>query len=304
MLKNYPFSQIREKLSASQKVLIVLPANPGYDAVASALSLCLALTENNKAASVYSPMPMTVEFNHLVGVDQVNQKLQGTDMIMTLNYPVDQIERVSYNDDGGTPNVVIQPKNGAPQLSENMANFHFAGLGADLIFAVSISDLSAVGDPANFQNATIVNINFDNQGINQGVIEVNDPTASSLSEITLGLINGLNLPVGLDTAQNLLGGLWQVTNGLTGISVGADTYEAVSVCLRAGAQKPTSQPTNNPIHQVNRDNLVKPKAPTFPPPQKITTDSDIVTPANPNTPKKNPPSDWLQPKIYRGTSTV
>lgn len=304
MLKNYPFGQIREKLASSVKTLIILPANPGFDAVASALALRLALTENSKNVLVFCPRPMTVEFNHLVGVDQVSQKLQGTDMIITLNYPVDQIERVSYNDDNGTPNVVIQPKNGAPQLSENMSNFHFAGVGADLIFAVGVSDLSAVGDPANFQNATIVDINLENQGLNQGTIQVIDPIASSLSEITLGLISGLSLPVGLDTAQNLLDGLWQATNSLTGITVGADTYEAVSVCLRSGAQKPAGQPTNTPTRQSNRDNLVKPKTQTFTPPQKISTDPDVVPPMNPNSARTTPPTDWLQPKIYRGTSTV
>lgn len=303
MLKNYPFGQIREKLNSSQRVLVVLPANPSFDAVASALSLNLALAENTKSTSVFCPSPMTVEYNHLVGVDQVHQKLQGTDLIMTLNYPVDQIERVSYNDDNGTPNVVIQPKSGAPQLSENMANFHFAGIGADIIFTVGVSDLTAVGDPANFQNSTIVNINIENQGAGQGIVEVIDPTASSLSEITLGLISGLSLPVGLDTAQNLLDGLWRTTSGLTSVTVGADAFEAVSVCLRAGAQRPVSQPIAVSSHQ-NRDNLVKPKTQVFSPQPKISTDSDIVSPANPDVSKKTPPEDWLQPKIYRGTSTV
>lgn len=303
MLKNYPFNQIRDKLSTSQKILIVLPANPNFDAVASALSLRLALIEGSKNTIIYCPQPMTVEFNHLVGVDQIGQKLQGSDMIITLNYPVDQIERVSYNDDNGQPNIVIQPKNGAPQLSENITNYHFAGVGADLVFTIGVSDLMAVGDPANFQNAAIVDINFESQGIGREAITVVDPTASSLSEIILGLISGLSLPVGPDTAQNLLDGLWRATNGLSGVTAGADTYEAVSICLRIGARKPVSQPLDTVPTHLSQGNLVKPKTQNIPSPLP-STDSDIMPPVNRDISKKNPPTDWLQPKIYRGTSTV
>ena len=302
MLKNYPFSQIRGKLTASQKTLVVLPANPSFDMVASALALRLAIIESGKNALVYCPLQMTVEYNHLVGVDQISQILQGTDMIVTLSYPVDQIERVSYNDDNGQPNVVIQPKSGAPQLSENLANFHFAGVGADLVFTIGVSDLSVLGDRNGFQGATIVNVNYENQAIDQGVIGIVDPLASTLSEMVLGLISGLGLPVGVDTAQNLLDGLWQGTNGLVSMNTGADTYEAVSICLKAGAIKPAQSTTTSP--QPSRENLVKTRNSGTSLPVKPSILSDPIPPVSPNQPAKNPPADWLQPKIYRGTSTV
>ena len=120
MNKNYPLAELKQRLESASKILIVLPQNPLFDQVAASLSLSLALAEDQKNAPVVCASPMTVEFNHLVGVNKIENQIRGTDLIISLNYPVEQIEKVSYNDDNNRPNVVIQPKAGAGPLSENL----------------------------------------------------------------------------------------------------------------------------------------------------------------------------------------
>lgn len=303
MNKDYPLDEFRQKIDASGKVLIALPKNPSFDHVAAALSLSLVLQEAGKTASVIAAQPMTVEFNHLVGVDKISNQIQGTDLIVSFDYPADQIERVSYNDDGDRPNIVIQPKSGAPILTESLAAFSYAGVSADLIISVGVREANQL----NFSGLDLVNsylVNLDNNQNNSyfGSLNIVDLQSSSVSEMVLSITLGLNLPLTVDGAQNLVSGIWQSTSGLNSPSVGADTYEAVAICLRAGAEKPAETLTAKreevftPRKSVNRPQENRPRQEERPKQQpQETKEEQKVTP-------QKPPADWFEPKIFKGNS--
>lgn len=282
MNKNYPLSEIQGKVSASQKIVLALPSNPTFDQVASALGLSLSLSETGKQTEVVCPTPMTVEFNRLVGVDRVIGKTKGRDLVISLNYSPEQVEKVSYNDDSGRPNIVIQPKTSAPALNESLVSFSYAGSGEDLLFLVGIKDagqLSLLG-LSEIPAEKIISINTESGSSSFSQVNIVDGQASSVSEIVLGLISGLNLPLSQDTAQNLLSGLWQKTKKFTDSALGADAFEAVAICLRAGAQKPTEVQS-------------APRLPEEKPEEK-----PVEKPA----PASKPPADWFEPKIFKGSS--
>lgn len=281
MNKQYPFSEIQEKLASSQKILVALPASSRYDQVAAALALSLSLQQAGKTASVISPTAMTVEFHNLVGVDKVGQKANGTDLIVSLNYLMDNVEKISYNDDGGRLNLVIQPKAGAPLLNEKAASFSFAGIGADLVFTIGIKNLGQLGAVglSTVNPETVINIDTRSDNTNFASINVIDIDSSSVSEVVFGLLSGLGSPLDVDIAQNLLSGVWQMTQGLKRTDVGPDCYEVVAGCLRLGAQKPQE------IQSQKHSEDVRQKQKTFPP-------------------ASTPPADWFEPKIYRSSSNV
>ncbi|MGI5826023.1 MAG: hypothetical protein ACOX50_01270 [Patescibacteria group bacterium] len=311
MNKDYPLDEFRQKIEASSKTLIVLPKNSSFDQVAAALSLSLALKEAGKTATVVSAQPMTVEFNHLVGVDKISNKVQGTDLIVSFNYPADQIERVSYNDDGDRPNIVIQPKPGAPPLAENLAVFSYAGASADLVISVGVRDVNQLNfGGLDLSSSFLVNLDNNQNNSNFGSLNIVDLQASSVSEMVLAIILGLNLSLGVDTAQNLVSGIWQNTSGLNSSNVSADTYEAVAVCLRAGAERPTES------FVVKRDEVFAPKKGAFnrpqenrpvenrpkqEPKQQVQEVKEEPKEEQKGTPQK-PPADWFEPKIFKGTS--
>lgn len=293
MTKNYPFAEIQEKLASSQKILVVLPASPKYDQAAAALGLSLSLGQAGKTASVLSPTPMTVEFQNLVGVDKVSQKASGTDLVVSLDYSMDNVEKISYNDDSGKLNLVIQPKAGAPVLSEKSANFSFAGIGADLIFTIGIKNqnqLEAIGLRA-INPETIVNIDNRSDNTNFALINIIDVDSFSASEIIFGLLTGLGSPLDVDIAQNLLNGVWQTTQGLRRADIGADSYELIANCLRLGAQKPPETQFAKP-----QENL--------PSKQKVWQPKEVRKVEEINRQPQTPPSDWFEPKIYKGSSNV
>ena len=306
MNKTYSFSELQEKISVAQKILIALPARPFFDQVASALSFFLSLQAAGKTVFVTCPTPMTVEFNHLVGVDKISQKVHGTDLIVSFDYPADQVEKVSYNDDNGRPNLVIQIKNNAPQLSETNARFSYAGIGADLMITLGVKDLNAFSLEGGYPVQNVVEIDTEPAISQFGQISVIDQESSSLSEVVLGIISGLGLPLEVDTAQNILSGIWVKTSALTGSRVGADTYESVAICLRLGARRPEAVAEKRPEIFTPRQKFEPKNEERSFPVRPQAEDLPVVRQEKPEQlkPQGKPPADWFEPKIFKGTSTA
>jgi len=295
MNKNYPFSEIQGKITGSQKIIIALPQNPRYDQTAGGLALFLLLTQAGKTVSVICPSAMMVEFNNLVGVDKISPKAKGTDLVVSFNYSMDNVEKISYNDDGGRLNLVVQPKAGAPNINEKSVNLSYIGVGADLLITVGIKNISQLNQSglSSISPESIINVDNWSDNTNFAAINVIDIDSSSISEIVLGLSEGLGLQLDLDVAQNLLNGLWQVTSGLKKSDLGPDAYEAVATCLRLGAQKPSAEP---PAPKQKMWPVAKNE-------QKVVN----VNRSQSNQPSplpSTPPADWLEPKIYKGSSNV
>jgi len=295
MNKNYPFSEIQGKITGSQKIIIALPQNPRYDQTAGGLALFLLLTQAGKTVSVICPSAMMVEFNNLVGVDKISPKAKGTDLVVSFNYSMDNVEKISYNDDGGRLNLVVQPKAGAPNINEKSVDLSYIGVGADLLITVGIKNISQLNQSglSSISPESIINVDNWSDNTNFAAINVIDIDSSSISEIVLGLSEGLGLQLDLDVAQNLLNGLWQVTSGLKKSDLGPDAYEAVATCLRLGAQKPSAEP---PAPKQKMWPVAKNE-------QKVVN----VNRSQSNQPSplpSTPPADWLEPKIYKGSSNV
>lgn len=303
MNKPYPFTELQAKVSQSQKIFLAFPANPTFDQVAAGLSFFLSLKDAGKTVSLVCPTAMTVEFNHLVGVDQVSNKVKGTDLVVNFDYLMEQIEKVSYNDEDGKLNLVVQPKVGAPPLTDRMVSFSYSGITADLVFSFGIKDPTAIdfGNKVDFANLTVINIDNNLNPTALGELSVFDSQASSLSEIVLAVILGMSLPFNQDISQNVLAGIWKVTRGLSSGALGADTYEAAAICLRSGAQKPTESfaPKQEVFHPRPAEQFrPKPKTWLRPEEKKPVVGAQEPQPQE----KQNPPADWFEPKIYRGSN--
>jgi len=166
--------------------------------------------------------------------------------------------------------------------------------------------------------------------------------ASSVSEITASLIKESGLAMDEDVATNLLMGIEQTTNNYTDPSVNAETFMIVSELMRTGGrrvssqvplaptnfppgaipsgfprpfQPPTYQPqgfqarvqassqqtTQQPVQQMAQQLTPQPaQLPPQPPSQPVANKTQDV--AQEEEEEKEPPKDWLQPKIYKGTS--
>lgn len=287
MNKNYPFAEFQNLINQSQSISIFLSDTPKFDQAAAALALKLTLEKGGKAVSVLSAASMRVEFNHLIGIDTVTAKNNvGKDLVISLNYPLDQIEKVSYNDEGGKLNLVVQSKEGAPRVEKEQINFNYQGGKNGLQIALGVespSRLGPIADQMDTQNL----INIDNSSTNNqfGRLNIVDTAASCCSEMMVAIIASLTLATDEDIANNLFLGLEEATLKFSSASVSADAFEAAAVCLRWGAKRSVGfTPPPKPIFE-EKPRPVPPR-PQFTKPR----------------PTNNPSPDWLAPKIYRSSN--
>lgn len=198
--------------SQSNSISLVLPTNPSFDFVASALSLKLSLEQLNKKVDVICPDEMTVDFNRLVGVNTITKAAPGKNLIISFPGQTNLVEKVSYSVENDELQLVIVPKTGS-KIDTTKIKIIPGGVSYDLNLVVGSADFGIEGE------------------------------ASCLSQITAGIIRSQNLPINSDIATNLMQGLTRGTNGFTNPKVDKNTFEAAAWLMAAGARHQTDQIT-------------------------------------------------------------
>lgn len=314
-------TQARSLLESAKEVLIALPANPSFDSVASALSLYLGLSTRGTQASVVCPDQMTVEFSHLIGVDKVTNNVssgQGKNLVISFPYQEGSIEKVSYNIENDTFNLVIEPREGYPLVTADAIRFAQSGGNVDLIITIGVTQLTNLGNLYNsnqdlFSQKAVLNIDTNSQNARYGRVNVVDPNISSVSELMISLLSNFGLSMNADIATNLLAGLTAGSQNFTSPQTQASTYEAAAVCIRSGARKIAAKfqsqaASSQPVMPTFNKPVMTPKMQQPKPkqqPQFITSQMQPQQqPQPPKKPTNEAPPDWLKPKIYKGSTLL
>lgn len=277
------FKSITEQ---SNSVLILLPVKPDLDQVAAGLALHLTLGKTKEVA-LACPTAMTVEFNRLIGVNKITQDVGNKNLIIKFaDYKASDIERVSYDIENRQFRLSVIPKPGVSAPEKGQIELSYAGVSSDtviLIGGVNDSHFPALSTK-DVVGAKLVHIGLRELSLESRmqVISFARP-ASSVSEIVTGLIKESGLTLDSDVATNLLRGIEGGSNKFSNPNVGAQTFQLVSELMQAGGRRST------------RDEIQKSEYPPGAIPGQITQ-------AKPQEKPKETPKDWLQPKIYKGTS--
>jgi nanoRNase/pAp phosphatase (c-di-AMP/oligoRNAs hydrolase) len=334
-MKQYNTEPIKKSLETAKNILILLPQNPTVDSVAAGLSLYLSFSNTQKNTSIGCSTEMTVEFNRLFSVDKIKSNIGNQNLIITFNYSQDQIEKIAHDQTQDQQLfLTIEPKVGAQPINPDQVEYSYSGSTADLIFVIGARALEDLGslyqrekDLFKSDKKTIVNLSHIDKNTQFGSVNLYDPTAAGESEITLSLINSLNLTITPDIATNLLAGIESATSNLSTAN-SADTYETIAKLIRLGAKRnhlsqypeqpaqlpqfPGSQtpPFTPQAPRTTLPSFTKPLNPTTPPPAQLpqfpgsqtppftsqaprTTLPSFTKPLNPTTPQP----DWLKPKV-------
>jgi nanoRNase/pAp phosphatase (c-di-AMP/oligoRNAs hydrolase) len=275
-------NSLRELVTSSNKIVILLPQNANKDMIAGALSLYLSFLELQKNVGVIYAKEPIVDWSNLIGVNKLTKNLDNKNFVISLDYIEGSIEKVSYNITGNKFNLVIEPKANAPQFNEKNVKYTHSGFSADLIFTVGAANLQDLGkyyqeNPGLFTEKSVVTI--ANNSVPQGFGKVNFMfAAASVSEIIANVIKSTELPINPDIATNLYDGIISGSKNFSQNEVSADTYEAAAWCLRLGARKNIKKfGEEKPLQElVNSAFLDKPQT----------------------------PPDWLKPKIYKGSTLL
>lgn len=349
-------NQMRGLLEQAKSITIVTAPQPSVDTVAASLALYLALSATGKSVSVISPAPMTVAYSHLVGVDKIGNTIgsgDGRNLVISFPYQEGSIEKVSYNIEAETFNLVIEPREGYPQITPENIRFSTGGGGQpDILITMGISKLfdlhAALGqNQALVESKPVIAIDTNPRHERFGKVDIVTPSASSLSEIVTHLLASLSLRMDEDIAANLFLGISDGSENFTSPTTSASTFEAAALLSRSGARKsvepieqlsetpqthypsPIQNPQRAPRPQFGNQTHAPQNPPPafgkFPPRQQQSQPQKPFPPRPMNTPQSGhaaqpgqigqqqphqrpqqqqpeTPSDWLKPKIYKGSS--
>lgn len=266
-MKNYRVSEIKNLMSSAKTALVVVP-HLSIDSLASGLALALSLKNNNIETKVFCPQKPDANYSKLSGLDLLSDNFNQNDLVITLDYPVEQIETVNYNQDNGKLNLVIQTKPGSSKVTQNQILVANQTGIADINFI--LGDESLLADKANIVNSGAwIQISPSNNIKPWAKASLVDQDAP-YSEIFTFLLPMLGLNLDMDTAKNLLIGLRVATQSFS-INVSPETFEAGALCLRS--TQPVMDNSNQNLDSSNQSvqNQTKQFNPNQPNPNSIPT---------------------------------
>ncbi len=267
-------------ISSATSISIILPDKPLFDQVAAGLALYLSFA-GKKEAAISCPAQMVVEFNRLVGVDKISSDLGSKNLVLKFkNYQATDIERVSYDIENGEFKLTIIPKAGLPSPKQEQVEFSHAGIGSDTIILMGGSAETDFSTLSSGKLAGSKVLHFGTKVLesstDKNIMSFARP-ASSLSELTAQIIGECNLTMDADIATNLIAGIEEGSKNFQRDEVTADTFQIVSGLMRVGGQRMSK-------------NILQGNFPAGSIPGQVPTEV------------KKAPADWLEPKIYKGTS--
>lgn len=289
------FQKIKDVLEKENKISVVVGKNPSFDDMAAALGLYLSLKSSGKTTAVACLTDPIVELSSLVGIDKVKKNLDvdgGGDLTVSFPYKEGEIEKVSYTLENGYLNIVVKAGDLGLSFSEKDIRYRRSGSAfGGLLFIIGtprLSDLGNLFNPELLKDTTVINI--DNKSDNQafGDIVLVSPRFSSVAEAVANLIGACGLKLDLDTAQNLLSGISFATNNFQDPKTTALAFEMAAMLLRYGAVRPKISKEVSSLFQP--DALEKVSKP-FEKTEKKEEGQET-------------PSDWLTPKVYKGSTIL
>ncbi len=233
-------------ISSSASTLVILPPDPSTDLLASGLSLFLTLKNAGKQAQIGSSNPLRVDNSHLFGIDQVKTSVGNQNLLISLDFKEDQLNKVDYDfDENGKFILMIQPKAGISAPDSSSVSFNYSGANADLVFVLGINSLEELGEiyaseKTFLDNAKIISINNSIKPGGTGSVQFHTNKCLCLSELVANLIKNWGLTPSEDAASNLLSQISATSNNFSSPKVTADTFELIAFLIRSGGQLASS----------------------------------------------------------------
>lgn len=256
-MKNYNVSQIKPLLDNAKTALIVVP-QISVDSIGAALGLALALKRKNIDTKVFSPQKTDQNYSKLAGLELLTDSASAAnDLIVTLDYPLDQIDQVSYNDDGGKLNLVVKTKPNSPKVENDRIAINNQSSMADVCFM--FGEESSLGANSSLtQKGNWIFISPVNVSKAWAKATLVDPDAP-YSEIFTFLLPMLGLDIDADSGKDLLIGLRVATQSFS-VNVSPESFEAGAICLRATQPDMTQPSGTTPIENVENKEAASPQA--------------------------------------------
>ena len=315
---------LRNLLSESDSVGIVIGENQNIDIMAGALGLYLAILESGKTVQIVSKKDPIVELSNLVGVNKIKKNFEGKTKILTISVPYreGEIEKVSYNIEEDKLKVNLFAEENGISFSENEIEYLRKGSSPSLIFTIGVQNNEELKGFADSGVKTVV-IDTNPLSSVEGEVSLVDPSFSSVSEIVCQVIMDLGLRSDIDVSQNLLDGITYATRNFSLPTTSAYAFEAAGFLMQNGARRKSREERkpsfsqNDSVREEQILNKLRQEQRKSPPPSFSLNnerlkdfDASSLVSANEDAPSieeverevsSDVPSDWFMPKVFKGS---
>lgn len=231
--------QLIQRLKEAKNILVTVSRDPSVDQLAAAIGLTIAFNRLDKhATAVYSgATPSTLQF---LRPEETLEKTTDSlrDFIIALDKS--KADKLRYKVEDQVVRIFITPYHTA--ISEADLDFSQGDFNVDVVVALGVKTQQDIDEAVQahgriLHDATVAVLSTEGQP-ELGTLNVVDTSASSLSEIALGLVEGLSNKV-LDTqiATAFLTGIVAVTERFSNDRTTPKTMSASATLMAAGANQ-------------------------------------------------------------------
>ncbi len=260
-------SQVADSIKNAVNVLVTVSTNPSVDQLATAIGLTLVLNKMNKhGTAVFSgEVPSTIEF---LQPEQTLEK--NTDSLRDFIIALDKAkaDKLRYKLEDKFVKIFITPYH--TSLSEDDLEFSQGDFNVDVVVALGVKqkgelDQAITAHGRILHDASVVSIN-NSMGGELGTINLTDTKASSLSEIVVGLLDGIdgaNKVLDGQIATAFLTGIVAETERFSNDKTSSLTMNTAAKLMSAGANQQliaTKLEEPKPLPQDNEQVAAKPSA--------------------------------------------
>lgn len=292
-------SALTSQIDSAKEVFIFTHEHPTFDSIGSSLALAIGLQNLGKKVSIVCPEPMTVAMSNFIGVNKVVSEINKRNFVISLDYVEGSIEKVSYNIEGATFNLVIEPRNGFPAFSEDKVHYSYNGANGDLIIVVDTIHLGGLKklyeeQKDMFASKPIINIDRHANNAQYGAVNLVDSQVSTSAELIDIVLTALGVELTTDIATNLLNALFGGTNNFQSPTITQTTFELAGRCVAAGGRRFNKLPDQEETPVIET---------------AVKSGPEVVTPlvggeGKLDNPPTSAPAEWLKPKIFKSSSLL
>ena len=238
-MDNIVLGQIKDFIGKNNRIGIAVGKNPAVDEMGELQPFIFLFSSSGKDITIVCPTEALVEHSHLVGIDKVKSSFEGGGETWLYHFLQRRRNRkISYTLEDGFLNIIVKAGEEGLNFSENDVLFKRSQGYPGLLFVIGaprLSDLGRIFDPQALKDTVVINI--DNKSDNQGFgdIALVSPDNSSICERIGDLILSLDLPLDIDTAQNLLIGIENATENFQNTKTSPLAFEMAGELMRKGA---------------------------------------------------------------------
>ncbi|MDR0462949.1 MAG: hypothetical protein LBG64_01890 [Pseudomonadales bacterium] len=140
MENNNTLSTILSEVTTAKNLLIIYDGRTNLDIAASAISLFCWSKQKGLDVQLVSTSEPIVEHNTLVGIDKALTSLPKRNLVISLDYEEDRIDKVvsHLNEEDKKLLLIVQPKSNAKPLDTKNVHFDYEGVEYDQIITFNV----------------------------------------------------------------------------------------------------------------------------------------------------------------------